>query len=187
MSDRSAVDPEVGTVDDVSWITTGTAGVGRTIATAIPPSYEAYATVVIPDGHQAKAHADAVLLRILRARTTAQPWWLGYLDTGVSDVVRPEAPRVAMYVDWPYVVLRAGPDEAATWRTQDGALPWHSALPDLMFPKDRSWLASALWDDDWWCIGGSRPLVDDLVGHPDLDTREVAVDEDATPPGHDAI
>ena len=28
------------------------------------------------------------------------------------------------------------------------------ALPDLMFPADRSWLVSTLWDDDRTCVGG---------------------------------
>jgi hypothetical protein len=55
-----------------------------------------------------------------------------------------------------------------------------------MFPQDRSWLVTALWDDDWWCVGGSRALVDDLLDQPGLDVREVTVDEDATPPGHES-
>jgi hypothetical protein len=56
-----------------------------------------------------------------------------------------------------------------------------------MFPVDRSWLVSTLWDDDWICVGGSRALVDAARHHPDLGrrTRQVAPSgEDATPPGH---
>jgi hypothetical protein len=59
----------------------------------------------------------------------------------------------------------------------------------LMFPADRSWLFSSLWDDDWTCIGGSRALVDVFLAHPDLRDRVREVDpsvEDATPPGHTA-
>jgi hypothetical protein len=41
-------------------------------------------------------------------------------------------------------------------------------LPNVMFPVDRSWLVSALWDDDWICIGGPAGLVDRFVRHPDL-------------------
>jgi hypothetical protein len=56
-----------------------------------------------------------------------------------------------------------------------------------MFPADRSWLVSALWDDDWTCIGGPAELLSRFVCHPDLDTRQVALGEDATPPGHRAL
>lgn len=58
-----------------------------------------------------------------------------------------------------------------------------------MFPADRSWLVSTLWDDDWTCVGGPVPLVDALLNHPDLRShvRRVSLDEDATPPEHWAI
>jgi hypothetical protein len=54
-----------------------------------------------------------------------------------------------------------------------------------MFPADRSWLASARWDDYWTCIGGSKGLVDGLLAHPDLQQRVREVDlstKDVTPP-----
>jgi len=50
----------------------------------------------------------------------------------------------------------------------------HGTLPDLIFPADRSWLVSALWDDTWTCIGGPRHLIDALAAdilmeaHPEL-------------------
>jgi hypothetical protein len=58
-----------------------------------------------------------------------------------------------------------------------------------MFPRDRSWLISTLWDDDWTCVGGSVGLVDGLMGHPYLASlsRRVTPGEDATPPGHRAF
>ena len=89
-----------------------------------------------------------------------------------------------MYADWGYVLVESGPREAATWREPDSK----GALPDLMFPKDRSWLVSTLWDDDWTSIGGSERLVDIFLEHPLLGprTRRVALGEDATPPGHEA-
>jgi hypothetical protein len=76
--------------------------------------------------------------------------------------------------------------DGRAWR-RDG---WKGVLPDLMFPADRSWLFSTLWDDDWTCIGGSRGLVDALLALPDLRHRAREVDpsmEDATPPGHTAF
>ena len=103
-----------------------------------------------------------------------------------SDIVFPEAPPVTLYAGWHYVLVQAGPEEAASWRGI-GATPL--LLPELMFPADRSWLVTTLWDDDWTCVGGPVPLVDALLNHPDLRARvrRVSLDEDATPPGHRAI
>ena len=173
----------VGGPEDVAWIRSGTAGIGRTIATAVPPVFERYATVVVPEDDGDMHIADAALLDVLRAHTPVQPWWLGLLEDGVSDLVVPDAPRVVLYTGWPYVLLEAGPNEAATWRAEARAR-WRGGLPELIFPRDRSWLVSTLWDDDWRCIGGFSALIGSLVSHPDLEAREVAVDEDATPPGH---
>ena len=169
----------------VDWITDSTRRDG-TMATAVPPGYARYATVIIPDDDVAKTLADAALVDVLQAHTPAQPWWLGYLDTGLADLVVPTAPRVAAYVGWPYVLLGGGPDQALTSRRNGDCTPWHSALPELVFPRDRSWLVSTLWDDDWRCVGGPAALVGALLLRPELEARPVALDEIATPPGHDS-
>ena len=57
-------------------------------------------------------------------------------------------------------------------------------MPELLFPADRSWLVSTLWDDDWRCVGGPAALVEALLRSAVLDTRAVSVGENATPPGH---
>lgn len=175
----------IGGREEVDWIRTGTAGIGRTIATAVPPVFESYATVVVAEEDEEMRVADAALLEVLRRHTPAQPWWLGLLEDGVSDLVVPDAARVVLYADWAYVLLQAGPAEAATWRAT-AAARWRGSLPELIFPDDRSWLVSTLWDDDWRCVGGSRALIADLLDHPALEAREVTVDEDAAPPGHQA-
>ena len=90
-----------------------------------------------------------------------------------------------MYAGWPYVVIEAGPQQAATWRDPGGFFT--GILPNLMFPGDRSWLVSALWDDVWTCIGGPAQLVDNFVRHPVLQARPVVLGHDATPPGHQAF
>ena len=56
-----------------------------------------------------------------------------------------------------------------------------------MFPADRSWLVSTLWDDDWTCIGGPAQLMDGFLRHRELEARRVTLGQDATPPGHQAI
>ena len=57
-------------------------------------------------------------------------------------------------------------------------------LPDLFFPFDRSWFVTALWDDAFACIGGSREVIDALAGEPLAGVRRVSLtDADMTPPG----
>ena len=158
----------------MEWITSGTRSDG-TITTAIPPLFPAYTTVVEPDHGDPvdpRDHERAVVDHLTRYGTTQ--WWLGYLDTGVHDVVFPDAERVPMYWAWPYVLVQAGPVEALTWR---------NALPDLIFPLDRSWLFSMLWDDGWTCVGGPSTLVGTLATDPLISARQVQLGEDPTPPG----
>ena len=153
------------------------------------PCSRAYATIVLPLGDEAQDPEDAerqdpAMLAVLTEHTTPQPWWLGYLETGAYEIPFSDAPKVTLYAGWRDVLVEAGPDQAAAWRPEPY---WKGALPDLMFPADRSWLVSTLWDDDWTCVGGSRALVDAFRHHPDLGsrTRQVAPSgEDATPPGH---
>jgi hypothetical protein len=98
--------------------------------------FEAYATVELTgtghhkpidllaewDGH------DRAVLEMLRRESPIQPWWLGFLETGCSDVVFPSAPRTMLYASWRYVLVETGPEQAGTWR-QDGG---DEDLPDLM-------------------------------------------------------
>ena len=170
---------QVGSARDVAW----TAGrpTGVTVETAVPLVFEAYATLTRPAAASAPEHERAVVEQ-LRARTRPQPWWLGLLDTGAHDVVFPQAPRVQLYWGWPYVVVLAGPEQALSWRTGHMREATGS-LPDLVFPQDRTWLASALWDDGWTCFGGPAALVEALVREPLAGARRVQPGEDVLPPG----
>jgi hypothetical protein len=175
----------IGASADVAWIVANTPP-GRTIGSAIPLVFAAYATVIVPDpGAERSAH-DAAVLRLL-AEQSPGPWWLGYLESGDTDVVFSEAPRIELYTGWNYVLVEPGPEEAAAWRNENSGSPWRGPLPELIFPADRSWLFSTMWDDDWSCLGGPGPLVERFLRHPDLRARSVKPDEDATPPGHTAL
>jgi hypothetical protein len=178
----------IGTDAEVAWITDGTS-IGRDITAAIPPAFEAYATVVLPptDSAGRRDQHDQAVLALLRGQPARPPWWLGYLDTGSDDIVFPAAPKVTLYAGWHYVLIEAGPQEAATWRGNAPRSSWKGALPDVMFPADRSWIFSTLWDDDWSCLGGPAALVREFLDHPDLEARAVTLGEDATPPGHQAF
>jgi hypothetical protein len=176
----------IGTDAEVAWIASGTS-VGRTISAAIPPVFDAYATVVLPDSDEERKKHDRAVSALLSEHSAGQPWWLGYLDTGADDIVFPGAPMVTLYSGWHYVLVEAGPEQAASWRRNDRGSFWRGVLPNLMFPADRSWLVSTLWDDDWSCIGGSAGLVGRFLRHPDLQARPVALGQDAAPPGHQAL
>jgi hypothetical protein len=162
----------VGTDHEVGWINDGVRQ-GRSIAAAIPPVFASYATLTFPLEPLSDETArrveddrfDDAVLRVLCAHTDRQPWWLGFLDTGASDVVLDDAPRVLVYHGWRYVLVQAGPREARMWRSDRR---WFTALPELMFPADRSWLLSSLWDDAWACVGGSEDLIGALLDDPDL-------------------
>lgn len=171
----------IGTDQDVAWIAEGTSA-GLTIASAIPPIFDAYATIVVPEQPENQPEHSRAVLGLLAAQSAGQPWWLGYLDTGADDVVFPDAPMVTLYTGWHYVVVEAGPEQAATWR--DGDWSWRGAPPELIFPADRSWLLSTLWDDDWRCLGGPIALIERFVAEPRLQTLRVELGVDATPPGH---
>src|SRR5947199_10440681 len=107
----------IGTADEVDWITNGTR-IDRTIASGIPPVFAAYATVVLPDPEDgldppereiewaeyfaqwqvaAPRRHGLALVDVLREHSAGERWWLGYLHTGASDIVFPDAPMVSVY------------------------------------------------------------------------------------------
>jgi hypothetical protein len=173
----------LGGEEEVAWINAGTS-VGREIDAAIPLIYEAYCTVEVPPRDARLAVHERALLDLLSRHGDPDRWWLGYLDTGASDVVFPYAPRVSLYANWRYVLVMAGSQQATRWRDPRGRN--RTGIPDLIFSADRSWLLSTLWDDEWSSIGGSESLVESVLSDPVLGrfARRVRPGEDATPPGH---
>jgi hypothetical protein len=176
----------IGTDAEVAWIAEGTSP-GLAITAAIPPVFAAYATIVLPDGDEGQQEFDRVVPALLTGQSAGHRWWLGYLDTGADDIVFPGAAMVTLYSGWHYVLVEAGPEQAATWRRNQAGTFRRGVLPDLMFPADRSWLLSTLWDDDWTCLGGPASLVDKFLRHQHLQARPVEPGQDATPPGHQAL
>jgi hypothetical protein len=176
VDERDGQQWRIGSYQTVEWMDRQTTG-GCTIASAIPPLYEAYATVVEPDDPDLTREQERQLVHLL-AQQGQTDWWLGYLHTGSDDIVFPHADEVRLYAGWPYVLVQAGPAQALSWRER---------LPDLIFPLDRSWCLSTLWDDDWTCIGGTSTLLTALADDPLVRARLVTLDQDATPPGHTAI
>jgi hypothetical protein len=63
----------IGTDAEVAWIANGTS-IGRTITAAIPPVFEAYATVVLPHRGEEQERYDRAVLAMLRKHSARQPW-----------------------------------------------------------------------------------------------------------------
>lgn len=79
-----------------AWIEEGRTD-GLAITSAIPPLFEAYATLELPgtpDGTggwssddrdlEEQPDQDANVVAVLSEHTAPQPWWLGYLETGIG-------------------------------------------------------------------------------------------------------
>ncbi len=168
-------DWQFGGPDDVAWLVPRRRRADGAWPFSLPECYPAYCRVILPPAVAgAQQRHDLALVNRLREHTGPQHWWLGYLDTtGLGDdVVFPNAPRVSLYWDWRYVLVKAGPDEALAWRPSEGfGAPWKGALPDLMFPVDRRWLCTTGWDDRETWIGGPAELVRDIAQDPDLGRR----------------
>jgi hypothetical protein len=92
-----------------------------------PSGIEAHATLEFPGtGNQPAASSveergqldkdwgrhDAGVLAVLSEHSQPQPWWLGYLETGASDLIFDGARRVRFYAGWPYVLIEAGLEQA---------------------------------------------------------------------------
>jgi hypothetical protein len=165
---------------------------GLAVTAVIPPVFAAYATVVLLEGAEDQERYNRAVLALLTGQSAGQRWWLGYLSPSADDLVFPGVtmaalPTVRLYSGQSYVLVEAGPRQAATWRRSEaGSLWWRDVRPGPMFPADRSWLVSTLCDDDWTCVGGPASLVDRFLAHPDLQARPVPPGEEATPPGHRA-
>jgi hypothetical protein len=62
---------------------------------------------------------DAAVLAVLSQHTPAQPWWLGYLETGIGpETIFYDVPKVTLYSDWQHVLVEAGYEQAGSWRAE---------------------------------------------------------------------
>jgi hypothetical protein len=91
----------IGRDADVVWIQENTQA-GFAVTSAIPPVFEAYATLELPatgDYDQASwledpDRHDTSVPAMLSQHTAGRPRWLGYLDTGAADVIFHDVPQV---------------------------------------------------------------------------------------------
>jgi hypothetical protein len=104
----------IGGERDLQWIR-GATGVARQITAAIRPVFADHATLVHPGASafprdvREERQWDLALVEVLRRHAQLLPWWLGYLDTGASDIVFWDTPTVTLYTGWHDVLIEAGP------------------------------------------------------------------------------
>ena len=74
----------IGTDAEVAWITNGTSA-DRTITSAIPPIFEAYATIVLPYRGEGQDVHDRAVLSLLGEHSADQPWWMVVCIRGATN------------------------------------------------------------------------------------------------------
>jgi hypothetical protein len=75
------------------------------ITAAIPPVFDACATIVLPDSSEEMERHNRAILASLETEPACWRWWLGYLSTSAGHLVFPGAtmaalPKVTLYADW---------------------------------------------------------------------------------------
>jgi hypothetical protein len=169
--ERDAQQWLIGDSADVAWLA-GAVDHSAGPVSLVPPTFAAYCQLDLPDGG-AGSHVrhDRALVSTLSRASAARTWWLGYLEYGIGiDLPFDDAPRTNLF-NWNYVLVLAGAEQALNWRASESPITWKGALPDLIFPSDRSWALITDWDAHWSGIGGADNLVQSLVNDPEFGPR----------------
>ena len=137
--------------EDVDWIRGNDAAFG-TLRFAIPSGYEAYGVLDLP--------ADIVPIEdaLLSALGVdpADQLVAGWIDRGPWST--PAGDEHVLYSGWRYRLRRVAAADLSGLPTEG-----EGSFPDMLFPPDRSWLVSLLWDDAWRSIGSSQAIADLLA------------------------
>lgn len=161
----------IGGSADVAWLA-GPVDHAADQISLVPPAFASYCQLDLPDGAPgSQVRHDNALVSMLSGAPAAREWWLGYLEYGIGiDLPFDDAPRTNLF-SWNYVLVQAGAEQALNWRASESPIAWKGALPDLIFPVDRSWVLITDWDARWSGIGGPDDLVRSLLDHPELGPR----------------
>ena len=161
---------------EVAWIEEHTTG-GRGITCAVPPMFEAYATVqlpVTPNGSggwswdEGPERHDASVLGVLTEHTASQAWWLGYLETGIgAETIFYDVPRTRLY-GCDYVLIQVGPEQAGGWRAEWGRWKVRPAGSDVSGRSLVACLDFLRSLDSVSALAGCEILVDALLADPEL-------------------
>jgi len=95
--------------------------------------------------------------------TPPPPWPDGFMHPPLRSK---NAPLVRLPAR-EYLLYRGRPDQVAGW--MDG--------PNLWWPADRAWCVASEIDLPWTYIGGSKMLIADVLGDPELRAQPLSLDE----------
>lgn len=137
--------------EHISWIRHDGAAFG-TLQYAIPGGFEAYGVLDLP---QDIVPIEDALLSTLGV-SPADQVLAGWIDRGPWPA--PAGDEHVLYTGWKYRLRRVPASELSGLPTEGVG-----SFPDLLFPPDRSWLVSLLWDDSWRSIGTSQTTADRLA------------------------
>jgi hypothetical protein len=168
-----------GTQERVRWSTVAAEN-GRTVhhemqrhLIAAPPG----ATVSIEYGGRSLDEGTCAALAAVLARFTSKPesccfgLWSGY---GMTDLL-PPAPAFGSAFSRgtgrEYLLLRGPLDAVSTFHLGLFFLP-----PNFWWPQDRAWCVATEIDFDWTYVGGSRELIDAVLGTDGLEALETTID-----------
>jgi hypothetical protein len=189
------------------WLIRALAPFGTGLSSIVPEGFQAYARVLHP-AHRGRAKLrwrelatgpidPGTRFETLAAEGVQAPF-TGTLDCGdlraLLDVLAPDTAGECWFGVWagfgwvpdpppapllalperPLLLYR-GPPEAATALCE----PFEQS-PTLWWPDDRAWCVASEIDFHSTCVGGSRRLIDRLLGDPRLEALEVAVTDRVT-------
>ena len=73
-----------------------------------------------------------------------------------------------------YLLYQGRPDQVAGW--MDG--------PNLWWPADRAWCVASEIDLPWTYVGGSKTLIAEVLGDPELIAQPLSLDESTLAQDH---
>lgn len=131
---------------DVDWLRLNNGAAG-TLGYAIPGYFAVYGAMNLPD--EIAATEDRLLDAL--APESGEELIAGWIDRGPWPP--PAGDEHVIYWDWKYRLRRV---QSSDLRGLPGE--GERCFPDLLFPINRSWLVSMLWDDSWRSIGATRAV-----------------------------
>jgi hypothetical protein len=157
---------------DVEWIRRGVLPFEDfAVGSLVPTGFGAYARVAHPDVGTIPADTFAALVGALRKWTQAPESVLVGIWEGRGWVA--SSMRRAPDLDLPHrrhLLFTATMESLVSAFTEP---PVVIATPSLFWPADRAWYVATDIDLDATYVGGSLPLIEELVGSPELKAVEV--------------
>ena len=147
-----------------------------------PPGYDAYVRVHFDmEGEVSDVSVVSGILDILArytatADTTYVGVWKGW-GFWPHDHHPDATPASNFHVPNRDYQLLGGPlADVVDWQSLGLEGDWGGAVPHLIWPYDHEWFLAADVDPDWFGVGGSQKLIDEILADPRLDAESTEYD-----------